>query len=109
MISKQKEKEIINIMISLYCKKNCKTKELCCNCNNLLNYANNRIDTCKKDKTFCSSCATPCYQKEKRIQIKKVMKFSGPRMIFYHPIIAIKHIKNTLNHKLNNKTTSERN
>ncbi len=99
MISKEKEKQIINIMISLYCKKQCNKKVLCDNCNELLKYANTRIENCKKDKTFCSSCSTPCYQKEKRVSIRKVMRFSGPRMIFYHPIIAIKHVINTLNSK----------
>jgi hypothetical protein len=24
--------------------------------------------------------------------IKKVMKYSGPKMIFHHPILAIKHL-----------------
>ncbi len=99
MIDKEKEKQIINLMISLYCKKNCNQDDLCTDCLELLNYANKRIDNCSKNKTFCSVCPSPCYQKEKRDKIKAVMKFSGPKMIFYHPIIAIKHIINTIKYK----------
>ena len=56
-------------------------------------YAMDKINKCPmmKTKTFCSQCKIHCYQKEKQQQIKKVMRYSGPRMIFYHPILAIKH------------------
>jgi hypothetical protein len=27
-----------------------------------------------------------------REKIKEIMRFSGPRMIFYHPIMAIRHL-----------------
>lgn len=27
-----------------------------------------------------------------RQQIKKVMRFSGPRMIIYHPVMAVRHL-----------------
>ena len=35
-------------------------------------------------KTFCSGCKVHCYQKEYRSQVKKVMRFSGKYMLFYH-------------------------
>ena len=43
-------------------------------------------------KTFCSQCKVHCYKKDKREQIRKVMRFSGPRMLVYHPIMAIRHL-----------------
>ena len=42
-------------------------------------------------KTFCSNCRAHCYRSEMREEIRKVMHFSGPRMIFYHPA-AIRHV-----------------
>jgi hypothetical protein len=27
-----------------------------------------------------------------REKIREIMRFSGPRMIFYHPIMAIRHL-----------------
>ena len=43
-------------------------------------------------KTFCSQCKVHCYKTKQREQIRKVMRFSGPRMLFYHPIMAIRHL-----------------
>ncbi len=34
-----------------------------------------------------------------REKISQVMKFSGPRIMFYHPIVAIKHILETFKFK----------
>ena len=42
-------------------------------------------------KTFCSNCRVHCYRSEMREEIRKVMRFSGPRMFFYHPA-AIRHV-----------------
>lgn len=42
-------------------------------------------------KTFCSNCRVHCYRSEMREEIRKVMRFSGPRMIFYH-LAAIRHV-----------------
>jgi hypothetical protein len=54
----------------------------------------NRLDQCRygKDKGFCNKCSTHCYNKANQKKIRKVMAFSGPRMILYHPIMAIKHL-----------------
>ena len=44
-----------------------------------------------KEKTFCSQCRIHCYEKTMQKQIKQVMRYSGPRMIFYHPLLALRH------------------
>lgn len=44
------------------------------------------------DKPFCSSCKIHCYDKAHRAKIKKVMKYAGPRMIFYTPGQSLKHL-----------------
>ena len=91
---RQKEKNVVSLMIALYCRKNHHTKELCPECEALTNYACSRIDHCPfmESKTFCSNCKVHCYSKDMRERIQQVMRFSGPRMIFYHPILAIRHL-----------------
>ncbi len=92
---REKEKETVSLMIELYCKKKhgCK-KGLCPECEALDNYARARSDNCPfmETKTFCSNCKVHCYKPEMRQQIQQVMRFSGPRMLFYHPASAISHL-----------------
>lgn len=92
---RDKEKQTIRFMVSLYEKNH---KE---DCRELLEYALLRIDKCPfmSEKTFCSSCKVHCYQKQYREQMKKVMRYSGPRMLLYHPILAITHVIDTLKNK----------
>ena len=42
-------------------------------------------------KTFCSKCKVHCYKPDMQKKIKEVMRFSGPRMLFYHPVLALRH------------------
>ena len=53
-----------------------------------------RIHKCPfmETKTFCSACKVHCYKPEMREKIRAVMRFSGPRMLLYHPILAIWHL-----------------
>lgn len=92
---RKREKEMVSQMIKLYCRKNhhCKTG-LCEDCAELDMYARLRSDKCPfmESKTFCSNCKVHCYKPEMREKIRKVMRFSGPRMIFYHPVAAIRHV-----------------
>lgn len=91
---REDEKEMVSLMIRLYCRKNHKTKELCSECAELDRYARERSDRCPfmENKTFCSNCKVHCYKPEMREKIRRVMRFSGPRMMLYHPIMAIKHL-----------------
>lgn len=86
---RQKEIKIVTLMIQLYCRYHCDIDE-----QELIQYASSKIQKCPmmEKKTFCSKCPIHCYQKEMQEKIKRVMRYSGPRMIFYHPILAIKHM-----------------
>ena len=89
-------------MISLYCKKRHKRKYvLCFECQKLDNYARRRSDKCPfmEIKTFCSNCKVNCYKPVMREKIREVMRFSGPRMIFHHPVTAIHHMIQSKNRK----------
>ncbi len=91
---RQREKETVSLMIHLYCRKKHGGKELCPQCAQLDAYARARSDKCPfmETKTFCSNCKVHCYKPEMREKIREVMRFSGPRMIFHHPIMAIRHV-----------------
>ena len=92
---RQREKEIVHQMIVLYCRKqhHC-GHTLCPDCAALDIYAQQRSDHCPfmAEKTFCSNCKVHCYNREMRQKIRDVMRFSGPRMLFHHQIMAIRHI-----------------
>jgi Nitrous oxide-stimulated promoter len=92
------ETKTIQKMIAIYCRsKHQKKKELCPACANLQEYASARIKACPfgETKTFCSVCTVHCYQPEMREHIRTVMRFSGPRMIFYSPVLTIRHFLST--------------
>lgn len=92
---RQREQYVVAEMIKLYCNRNHGSKkELCPECRELLEYAAARSEKCPfmEQKTFCSNCRVHCYKPEMREKIRKVMRFSGPRMIFVHPILAIRHV-----------------
>lgn len=38
-------------------------------------------------------------KKREREKIREVMRFSGPRMIFHHPVAAIRHVIETKKEK----------
>ncbi len=101
---REKEKLIVGEMIKLYCKKNHDTKnDLCSECQALKDYADMRSDKCPfmETKTFCSNCKVHCYKAEMREKIRQVMRFSGPRMIFHHPIMALNHLIQSKKEKRN--------
>ncbi len=98
-----KEKEIVNLMIDIYYKKELKKdKNKKIEKEDLKNYVKYRLSLCpfKENKPFCSNCKIHCYDKFHRELIKKVMRYSGKRIIFIHPLIAIKHIKETFKRKM---------
>ena len=90
----QREKKNVTVMIQLYCRRNHHQRTLCESCAALLLYAERRIDGCKfgMEKPNCLDCTVHCYNKEKREEIRTVMRFAGPRMMVYHPLIAIRHL-----------------
>ena len=93
------EKLLVSEMIALYCRKNHHTAKgsLCPQCQALHDYALQRIERCPfmETKTFCSNCRVHCYQPEMREQIRAVMRFSGPRMLLHHPVLATRHVMET--------------
>lgn len=92
---REQEKETVSLMIKIYCNKKHHTKDVLCEeCNKLKVYAKLRSDKCPfmETKTFCSNCKVHCYKPEMREKIREVMRFSGPHMLLYNPVMAIRHV-----------------
>jgi len=95
----EKEKNTVSLMIRIYCRSKHKQKNgLCPECKQVEDYAHLRLEKCpfKEEKPFCNKCTVHCYKKEYREKVKEIMRFSGPRMIFYSPVKAIKHLLSNL-------------
>lgn len=101
---RQKEQEIVEQMIGIYCRKKHGSKCLCEDCRQLLEYAAMRSRKCPfmEHKTFCSNCKVHCYKPDMREKIRGVMRFSGPRMLIYRPKMALWHIICTIREKKQN-------
>jgi hypothetical protein len=67
---------------------------LCGDCRELLDYATRRLDRCVfgDDKPTCANCTVHCYSATRREQVKAVMRYAGPRMIWRQPVLAIAHV-----------------
>jgi len=91
----RRERKTIEKMVRLYCRKtHGSTNGLCGECRELLDFANVRLTKCpfQEGKPTCEKCPIHCYKPDRREQMKRVMRFSGPRMIWRHPIVAIRHL-----------------
>lgn len=91
----EQEKDTIFQMIKIYChgNKHCHAG-LCDDCSALLDYAYARLEHCKfgEKKPTCKKCPIHCYKPAMRERICQAMRYAGPRMIWYHPKAAIKHL-----------------
>ncbi|MBB5265013.1 hypothetical protein HNP82_002152 [Catenibacillus scindens] len=100
---REQEKATMEIMVRIYCRgsRHKRTGELCPECEALLSYANSRTDSCPfmETKTFCSACKVHCYSPKMQEKVRQIMRYSGPRMLFVHPVIALRHMKITLQNR----------
>ena len=89
-----REWQTIAAMVGCYCEGHHKTKTaLCPECQGLLDYAAVRLERCRfgVDKPVCAKCPVHCYQPARREQVKAVMRYAGPRMLWWHPILGLRH------------------
>ncbi|MGY5855252.1 MAG: nitrous oxide-stimulated promoter family protein [Candidatus Thorarchaeota archaeon] len=91
----RKEKDTVEKMIRLYCEKKHSTSStiLCSECRNLLEYSYQRLEQCQyqEDKPTCRKCPVHCYRPAMRKEIRRVMRFSGPRLVLRAPLDWIRH------------------
>jgi hypothetical protein len=91
----RREKKTISIMIEMYCRDHHDTvrQDLCGECGALHAYAMQRIDKCPfcLAKPTCANCPIHCYKPDRREDVRQVMRYSGPRMLKRHPVLAVLH------------------
>ncbi|AGH81432.1 hypothetical protein PCNPT3_07470 [Psychromonas sp. CNPT3] len=88
------EFKTIRAMVNIYCHNKHPAKETCAECQAFLSYANEKLDRCPygQNKPTCNKCPIHCYKKEQREQARTIMRYAGPRMLLWHPILAFKHL-----------------
>lgn len=84
------EIQLIEVMIRLYYRKQFDPS---ISEDRMLSYARARLSFCQfgESKTTCQRCPVHCYQPKYREQMKKIMRYSGPRMLLQHPILTLRH------------------
>lgn len=90
----EEERRTVELMIRFYCRHKEGNESLCDNCQALLDYASARLARCpfKENKKTCRQCPVHCYRPAMKEQICTVMRYAGPRMLFHHPIAALRHL-----------------
>jgi len=96
VVRRKRELRTIQVMIRMYCRRHHAdgALRLCDACATLADYAEHRLDLCVfgDAKPTCANCTVHCYSAEKREQIRVVMKWAGPRMLFRYPVLAVFHL-----------------
>ena len=90
-----REHRTVEAMIRVACRGQHGTGAgLCDDCGELLAYARERLDRCpfQDGKTTCAKCPVHCYRPAMRERIRAVMRYAGPRMLWYHPVLALRHL-----------------
>ena len=94
----RREAATITAMLELYCSDQHSAArtgaELCEDCAGLLRYAHERLHRCPfgEGKTTCVKCPIHCYKPDMRERVRQVMRFAGPRMLYHHPVLAVRHL-----------------
>jgi len=106
-----REEKTIAAMMALYCRDHHEAgasadssshppreaagdRGLCPECVEILDYARLRLEQCRygAGKPTCVNCATHCYGPAMRERVRVVMRYSGPRMLRRHPVLAVAHL-----------------
>jgi hypothetical protein len=89
-----REWKTMEAMVRIHCRDHhAPVKGICLECRQLLDYANVRLERCRfgAEKPTCANCPVHCYQPARREQVKVVMRYAGPRMMWEHPVMSLRH------------------
>lgn len=81
-VQTDRDSSVLRRFVEVYCRKQHERETLCEECNDLLQYAQQRRQECPHDpRPKCKDCRTHCYKPEYRDKIKTVMRFSGMHFV----------------------------
>lgn len=88
-----REKRTLQTMVMLFCGAKHEGNAPCPDCASLIEYASTRIDRCPfiESKPTCLRCTVHCFEEPVRVRVRAVMRYSGPRMAYRHPLMSILH------------------
>ncbi|HBX49545.1 MAG TPA: nitrous oxide-stimulated promoter family protein [Bacteroidales bacterium] len=89
------EIKTVHAMFQMHCTHfHSHDKKLCPDCQTLAMYAEQRIKNCVfgNNKPTCKKCPVHCFNSKMREKIKSIMRWSGPKMIYKHPFLCLKHM-----------------
>lgn len=97
----RQEQKTIQRMIDQFCHDVHGGKSTCRDCQELGEYAQERLQKCpfQEGKTTCAQCPVHCYKADRRDEIRKVMRYAGPRMLLRYPILTVLHMLDGLRKK----------
>ena len=89
-----REMRALDAMLAMYCRHHHGEAALCAECADLSDYARRRLERCifGDAKPTCANCVVHCYRADMRERVRTMMRWSGPRMLWRHPVIAIRHM-----------------
>lgn len=90
----QRDMETVRLMIDLYCRHHLGDEESVERYRQLADYACRRLSQCRyaEQKPACKDCLIHCYRPEMRAMMRDVMRWTGPRMLFYAPRATLRHL-----------------
>ncbi len=93
---RDREFKMIDAMLRMYCRAHHGSDRagLCPDCAALHDYAYRRLERCVfgDAKPTCANCTVHCYKPVMRERIRQVMRWAGPRMLWRHPLLALRHM-----------------
>lgn len=90
----ERDKATVRRMIELYCRRKLGLPGIVGEYAELADYAMRRLERCRfgEGKPACKNCPVHCYSPARRTQIRRIMRWAGPRMLIYAPLEALRHL-----------------
>ncbi len=90
----EQEKQFFSLMVHHFCKWNPGGGPVCAACEELVEYANERLDRCPygSRKPTCYNCNASCFKPDMRKREEQVVRTTFAKMFLLHPVLLFKHI-----------------
>lgn len=95
----EKDRRTLEAIGRIYCQGNHASCEkdasgMCPECRAAIEQTLARTEVCPHNhEGNCQDCTTPCHRGEAKQQIKNIMRYAAPRMIFRHPFMTLEYLR----------------